>query len=454
MPIDDSVESKRYKIIGLLYLVFICFAIVNIKISVLDSNIYTIKSLQSIYIEDLSKISISNVIIDNNIALLEKNPKSTSYLNIRKRLTKSISVVDSVLIFVNREFDKNKTSLNKEFNQDKLIEDVLDDVNALKKIHTDLFDLSKFISNSQFKIKTNLDSLIPIQDKIMNLTGDTQDFEDYLFKKKPTAISYLQLERIKLLLIHTQLLYQEAALLEINYKPTYFSDLNKILYPINDKKNNYTRNDNKSLIQNNIILANDDIYKSFVKNMMSSLHTENIFVGINQTLINTNLGNDFTLEISPEVSIKKKGNEINVTFNKQGEYILRFFDVRKGKELLFEKNIYANPIPDPIIRIKGDNFNYTIKAKDILNSNRLEPILKINNLKTFPGRISNFRLIRVHNGKEEESIINYGELFQIPAQKLIGNLKKDDFLIVDNVTTSLYDGSSRISSPFMYKIIE
>ena len=73
MPIDDSVESKRYKIIGLLYLVFICFAIVNIKISVLDSNIYTIKSLQSIYIEDLSKISISNVIIDNNIALLEKN---------------------------------------------------------------------------------------------------------------------------------------------------------------------------------------------------------------------------------------------------------------------------------------------------------------------------------------------------------------------------------------------
>ena len=80
--------------------------------------------------------------------------------------------------------------------------------------------------------------------------------------------------------------------------------------------------------------------------------------------------------------------------------------------------------------------------------------MKINNLKSFPGRINNFRLLRIHNGKEFESIMNYGELFQIPAQKLIGNLRKDDFLIIDNVTTSLYDGSSRISSPLMYKIIE
>jgi hypothetical protein len=455
MSMEDSVDSKRYKIIGLLYLVFICFAIVNIKVSVLDSNIYTIKSLQSVYFEDLRKINISNEIIENNITQLEKNPKASSFLNIRSRLSKSISIIDSVLLLVNDEFIKYNTSLNEEFNQDKLIEEIYTDINAISKIQKDLFSLSKYISKSQYKIDTKLDSLIPIQSIITNMDGNSEDFEDYLFKNKPTAVSYLQLERIKLLLIHNQLLYQEAALLEINYKPTYFSDSNKILYPINDLKKTYTRNENKGLVQNNIIVTDDIIYKSFVKTVMSNLHTENIFVGLSQPLINSNLGNNFTLEITPETFLAKKDNNYyNVIFNKQGEYTLRFYDIRKGKVLLFEKNIYANPIPDPVIRIKGDNFNYIIKSKDILNSNRLEPILKINNLKSFPGRISTFRLLRIHNGKETESILNYGELFQIPAQKLIGNLKKDDFLIIDNVTTSLYDGTSRISSPLMYKIIE
>lgn len=450
----DSIDNKRYKIVSLLYLVFICFAIVNIKISVLDSNLYTIKSLQSIYIEDLHKINISNKIISNNINLLNKNVKSNSYLKISKRLEKSIKLVDDVLLKINNDFNSENTSLNEEFNQEKLISEILEDKNTLTKLRTDLFSLSNYISNSRYNIKTSLDSLIPIHDEIVNLNGETDNFVDYLFNNKPTAISYLQLERIKLLLIHNQLLYQEAALLEINYKPTYFSDSNKTLYPINKNNNIYSKINKNNIIQNNIIINDDYVYKSFVKNIMSNLRTENIFVGLSHNILTTNIGNDFIVEIYPEANISRRDNYINVIFTKQGEYTLRFFDVRKDKILLFEKNIYANLIPDPIIRIKGDNFNYTIKTKDILNSNRLEPILKINNLKSFPGRINNFRLLRIHNGKEFESIMNYGELFQLPAQKLIGNLRKDDFLIIDNVTTSLYDGSSRISSPLMYKIIE
>lgn len=35
----------------------------------------------------------------------------------------------------------------------------------------------------------------------------------------------MQLERIKLLITKTQLLYQEAALAEIGYQPTYFHNL-------------------------------------------------------------------------------------------------------------------------------------------------------------------------------------------------------------------------------------
>ena len=55
---EGQVDVKRYQIISLLYIVFICFSVINIKISVLDSNIYTIKSLQALYKEELKKVDI------------------------------------------------------------------------------------------------------------------------------------------------------------------------------------------------------------------------------------------------------------------------------------------------------------------------------------------------------------------------------------------------------------
>lgn len=58
---------------------------------------------------------------------------------------------------------------------------------------------------------------------------------------KPSAISYMQLERIKLLLTKTQLLYQEAALAEIGYMPTYFSQFNPKLYVLKKMSKNTRR---------------------------------------------------------------------------------------------------------------------------------------------------------------------------------------------------------------------
>jgi hypothetical protein len=75
-------------------------------------------------------------------------------------------------------------------------------------------------------------------------------------------------------------------------------------------------------------------------------------------------------------------------------------------------------------------------------------------LNYFPGRINSFKVVRIHNGKEEESANNYGELFQSPAQKVFGALKKNDILIFDNVNMSLVDGSTRSASPIIYKIID
>ena len=168
------------------------------------------------------------------------------------------------------------------------------------------------------------------------------------------------------------------------------------------------------------------------------------------------MGKDFDIDISPKVNLVKTDNNYRVVFNKTGEYLLRFYDSRhETKKVLFEKRIVVNPIPDPIVHVKGDNLNsYTISVKDLLGSERLEASLQINNLNYFPGRINSYKVIRIHNGKEEESVSNYGELFQSTTQKVLGALKKNDLLIFDNVNISLVDGSTRTSAPIIYKIID
>jgi hypothetical protein len=454
---EGHVDVKRYQIISLLYIVFICFSVISIKISILDSNVYTIKSLQSIDKEELKKVVISNKIIDDNIALLNKSPKAAAFLKIRSRLKVSNQVISDVLKHVDDEFAKNNTSLSKQFNSKNLIEEILKSEKGVKVLEKDLFELSSFIKNSPFKIQTSLDSLIPIQKEVTTLKGKVETWEYYLFMHKPSAISYMQLERIKLLLTKAQLLYQEAALAEIGYQPTYFSQFNPKLYVLKSSIKEYKE---EEIIKpgQKVISVNDDVFDDLFKRILASLHTENIFVGLNNTLLSDfdfMMGRDFEVEISPRVNINKTNNNYRVVFNKTGEYILRFYDLRKDRKVLFEKRIMVNPIPDPIVKVKGDNLNnYVISVKDLLNAERLEAKLEINNLNYFPGRINSYKVIRIHNGKEEESVNNYGELFQSPTQKVMGALKKNDLLIFDNVNMSLVDGSTRTSAPIIYKITD
>jgi hypothetical protein len=455
---EGHVDVKRYQIISLLYIVFICFSVINIKISVLDSNIYTIKSFQSLEKEELKKVAISNKIITDNLPLINKSPKAVSYLKIRSRLVKSYEVVNSVIQHVDSEFVKEKTDIFKQFNSRNLVEKILKSDKGVVLLDKDLFELSDFIKKSPFKLETSLDDIIPLKRTVTTIKGKEEDWQYYLFMHKPTAISYMQLERIKLLITKTQLLYQEAALAEIGYMPTYFSQFNPKLYVLKASVKEYKEEDIIKPGQK-VVNITDEVYDELFKKILNSLHTENIFVGLNNTLLRDfdfMMGTDFDVDISPKVNLIKGDKNYRVVFNKTGEYLLRFYDLRNAnKKVLFEKRIMVNPIPDPVVRVKGDNLSsYTISVKDLLSSERLEAKLEINNLNFFPGRINSFKVIRIHNGKEEESVSNYGELFQSPTQKVLGALKKNDLLIFDNVNISLIDGSTRTSAPIIYKIID
>jgi hypothetical protein len=428
--------------------------------SVLDSNIWTIKSFQSLITEELKKVEISNIVVKDNIDTLNTLPKAQSYLKISARLSKSYLVVNSVLDHVDEEFKKNKTTLLKQFNSRNLIEEILHDPKGVAVIEKDLFELSEFLKKSPYKLTSiaSLDSVIPIMPKVTSIKGKVDEWDYYMFMHKPSAISYMQLERIKLLITKQQLLYQEAALAEIGYEPTYFSKGNPKLYILKELVKEYKpeqilADDEKA------VAKTDEIFDELFKKIINSLHTENIFVGLNNTFISDfdfTMGKDFTFEVLPKVKVNQTGKDFKIVFSKTGEYLLKFYDLRKGeKKLLFDKKILVNALPDPIVRVKGDNMNtYAISVKDLLGAERLEASLEINNLNFFPGRINSYKVVKIHNGKEEENISNYGELFQSTTQKVLGSLKKNDLLIFDNVNMSLIDGSTRTSPPIIYKITD
>ena len=455
---EGHVDVKRYQIISLLYIVFICFSVINIKLSVLDSNIFTIKSFQSLIVEEVKKVEISNNIIQDNIDLLSRSEKANSYLKIRTRLAKSYVVISGVINYVDSEFAAKKTTLLKQFNGRNLIEEILKSDRGVKQLSVDLFDLSDFIKKAPFKLQTSLDSLIPIQKQVTTIKGKVDEWDYYMFMHKPSAISYMQLQRIKLLVAKAQLLYQEAALAEIGYQPTYFSKFNPKLYVLKSTVKEYKP---EEIIQpdQKVIKKTDEVFDDLFRNVINSLHTENIFTGLTTSFISDfkfDFDKDFTFEVIPKTKITQVGKDFKITFSKNGEYLLKFYDLRKQeKKLLFDKKIMVNPLPDPLVRVKGDNLNtYNISVKDLLAAERLEANLEINNLKYFPGRINSYKVVKIHNGKEEESVSNYGELFQSTTQKILGSLKKNDLVIFYNINMSLVDGSTRTSPPIIYKIID
>ena len=457
---EGHVDVKRYQIISLLYIVFICFSVINIKMSVLDSNIWTIKSFQSLIKEEEKKVVIGNQVVQDNLDTLNTLPKAQSYLSIRSRLAKSYQVVDGVLKHVDEEFVKNKTTLLKQFNSRTLIEEILRSPQGVGLIEKDLFELSAFIKKAPYKldIKTSLDSIVPIMHQVTSIKGKVDEWEYYMFEHKPSAISYMQLERIKLLITKHQLLYQEAALAEIGYQPTYFSKGNPKLYILKELVKEY-RPEQILADDEKAVYKTDEIFDELFKSIINSLHTENIFVGLNTTFItdfNFEIDKDFTFEVVPKTKITQVGKDFKITFSKTGEYLLKFYDLRKNeKKLLFDKKIVVNPLPDPLVRVKGDNLNtYSISVKDLLASERLEATLEINNLNYFPGRINSYKVVKIRNGREEETANNYGELFQSTTQKILGGLRKNDLVIFDNINMSLIDGSTRTSPPIVYKITD
>ena len=454
------VDVKRYNIISLLYIISICFSVLQIKMSILDSDAYAIKTYEYLAAEQEKQITLSNNIIKLNEVKFSKDAITQGYLTARARIDASKAKVDAYINLINGSLAKSGLTIFTEFNKRSKVEAIFKKDSSIYKLKDELFDLAHFLKNSKYGLATKFQELVPIEEEVPNLKGKKKEWTQFLFFHKPTAVSYLQLLRIKLLLEEAQLTYQEAALAKIGYVATYFSAVDKKFYEMKNKMEKIVPEAHKLEDVKKIELFKEvTAFDSLIQNVVNSLHTENIFVGVNSSILSDFgyvIGKDFQIDINPKATIVRAGNSYKVFFNKVGEYELRFTDLREGKnKFLFTKKVRVNPLPDPIVHVKGNNLNsYAISKKELLSADRLQATLDINSLNYFPGRINGFKVIRLHNGMEQEAVMNNGELFQAPTQKLMGNLIKNDIIIFDQINISLVDGSSRNPAPLILKIVD
>jgi|TARA_B110000908_G_C10263079_1_gene460875 hypothetical protein len=454
---SETGDKKRNQIIGLLYIVFICFSVISIKVSLLDSNTYVISTLKSLDKEEVKRIVVSDKIISDNLELLEENEKASTYLSIAKRIKVSYKVASDLIEYVNKEFEAANSSMLKQFNSKNLISKILKSDNGVALLEKDLFELSDFILSQPHHLDTLSNSLvlsIPLVKNITTIKGKTEDWGDYLFLKKPTAISYSQLERVKLLLSKSILFYQEEALEKIGYSQTYSSLINEKKYNVSVYRDDEILKANQKAVNKDAIVV-DDLFK----NLLKSLNTDNIYVGIKATILNQAdiiLKNGIKIEIEPNIKTENRSNTLKGYFNKKGIYTIKFLDVTNNKNIvLFEKTVSALELPNPTISIPGGNQNsFEISKLDLLTASRIEAHIDIENIQSFPGRINKFNIVLVHGADIYEAITNSGPIFQTDTQRVLEKIEDNDLVIFEDVSMTLNDGTTRIAPPIIYKVIE
>lgn len=486
-----NINLNRYRLITLLYVIFVCLSVLNIPSSLLDSYHYSIKTLEYQIKATTDQVEFANKVIQDKQMQLSASDSARVFLGIQNRIHESFERVRKFDRDLNKFLESKGSDVEKEFNSRRLTEDFYNNDSAIYRVKQDLLDLVAFIKSQPYRIDEEIANLVPMTDTIAGANGSIRDWANYLFLHKPTAISYYHIKRIQQILIQNENIYQNAALKTIGYQPSYYSEKEKdaILFEPN---NNTTQNieqpellDTFKRMPNpspkppaamatpkypvqadstNDAASNTDNFDEFIQRIITSLHSETFYVGIpNEVLREFNylMGVDFDFEVTPRADIIYERNTYKIRFPKPGQYTLRFSDKKKfNKKISFEKKVNAYLIPPPQVKLNGDansQFRELVSVRELFTANRLVGFLQIYDLEKFPGRINSFYVTRITKVDEQmitERKLNYGDVFNAELQSMLRKLKKGDLLLFDNIQVTMDDRTTRNASPLTFKIIE
>lgn len=487
-----NINLNRYRLITLLYVIFVCLSVLNIPSSLLDSYYYSIMTLEYEIKSTEDQVGFANKVIQDKQVQLSANDSARVFLNMQNRIHESYEKMKQFDLGLQKYLADKGTNTKEQFNSRKYTEAFFLKDSALNNVKKDLLNLVKYLKSQPYQVDQAIEVLVPMKDPIAAQNGKDKEWDTYLFMHKPTAISYFHVKRIQLILIQNENIYQNAALKTIGYQPSYYSEKDKeaILFQPNT---NTSKNIEQQILQDTFpktpapnpkppaapatpkypvqadstydMASNTDNFDEFIQRLITSLHSETFYVGIENEVLrefNYLMGVDFDFEITPNADVRARGGSFYIKFPKTGLYTLRFTDKRKvKKKVSFEKKVQVQLIPPPQVKLSGDgsnSFKEFASVKELFSANRLVTYLQIYDIPTFAsGRINSYYVTRIPKDDETsntERVLNYGDVFGADLQKLLRKLKKGDLLMFDNIQVTMKDGTTRTASPLTYKIIE
>jgi hypothetical protein len=472
-----KINVNRYRLITLLYIVFVCLSVLNVPTSLYQSNLYVIKTF------DHQEGILKTLIAENNRILEGMDGSQRQKWESDQQLLNSVAAeyktLDSVDRVILDKLKKEETSVELDFNSRRRIESYL--------IEDHLIEVLRKVAFKKRGLKNDIvNALLPSKNEITLNTGKVMEWDQYLFLHKPLGVSYMQLKRFKVLLLEQQLAYQLDLLKNVGVEKQFVSttDLGKRLiknasqvnvnqetpaskYEIPNSlgKPNETKEKDNSKELNVAKVANDRFKDStFIKreqleSIMSSLKVDKFYVGVQNTVMssfNDKHFKNFQLVIGPTAQIVKTKDDIYASFRSPGIYSLRFYDNNGDKnDFVFEKKIKVYPLPEPTVSLNVANLSSgVITRKVLVSSTRLIASFPNSEFASFPGRINGYRFVKYNGDNTTESLYNYGDSFQSALQAILAKAKKGDIVVFDNITISLNGGSSRTATPLIYKIAD
>lgn len=455
-----KINLTRYRLVLLLYLVFICLSLLTVPKSLLEGNISVINTLS--YQEKLLNAQIKP--LEEIGEKLEQNSDDVSFNNFTNSKTNILNTyqfLDSVDIHFLEFLTQNKTSILGEFSKKGLVNKYFEKDSLVFDMKMRLFDMTEKVIENDSLIGRNLANEIPVQQSIvLSRSSKRIDWHKFYFIDRPTSVAYMHLKRIKLLLLQTYIDIQKNYILKAqqNQNLTLDSIVNlKKIIEKTDLRVPQVINEKIDIPSEEIEKYIDDIPVSIKNEILNNFELSNLFVGIPADVLinktNTEMSK-FSIDISPKANVKIDSKKIQILFKQSGRYNIKmYFESEKGKKLLMERKLTVDKVPDPFVSLQsGNSVSTNFTLDDLSKLNSLTAVLPLKNSQNIPVIINGFRATLFGDGKQKASFYNYGAAFQSGMKDLLSLVSKGDLLLLDNITVALGDGSTRTVNPIIYKM--
>ncbi len=456
-----NINQNRYRIILLLYLVFICLSLLSVPKSLLESNLYMIRTLtfqDSLLGRQLGHLNDSaSALLDNPGALSANGTLLASIYSSNDRLVRAQQEIKKVYVFADSVdkglltyFKKENSSIDKEYSKKRMVNAYFTSDSVLERLQRKLFSLASYLNLSDSVLGKQFTQQLPASQKVISRTKKEYSWQHYFFLDKPASVAYMHLKRIKLLMLQSgiQLAEQRIAIAQNLYKTDFGAG--------EAGASAVMQRPEPSIDSFNQVATS--IPESVRNEILSTIRLERYFVGVPMVLLaateKLSLGN-VEVSLLPAARMINNSERLQVLFSAPGQYQLQvFYKNEAGRQLILQRKINADRLPDPLVRVNLEgNTRNVIRSEDLSRVNRLVATVPVVGLPNVTLRVNGFRGTIVGSAGERSSVYNYGQVFQESMRELLNSLQQGDLLLLDNITVAVGDGSTRSASPILYKII-